>query len=204
MAATNISQQQLSFTRFSIVCHDIIKLPLIDILDHFIKPTELSTEIHACRDLLRGNLNKRLNRHQKKKCRLTSSTNPNYSTFDISLLYKLVRNLCSELKPENNWGKYPKKDDKGVVDDIERVKELRNDIAHIKSAELPDGKFQRRWNNTKQIIQRLENYTRSLGCNPDYVKKFEDLGRKTFTFDEYITQNQRLEGSHYNLQYRFY
>lgn len=95
-------------------------------------------------------------------------------------------------------GEISKKKDKGVVDDIERVKELRNEISHIKLAQMPDNEFQSRWNNTREVIQRLENYTKSFGCNPDYVNKFEDTGRRTLTFEEYTTQKERLRGNHYN------
>lgn len=203
MSAIKLSQKQLNFARFSIACLDIIKLPLIDILNLFIKPTDLSTTIkNKCPDLLNGNINTKLNPHQKKKCGLSSSKNPNYSKFDISLLYKLIRNLCPQLQPKNNWGITPTINDTGVGDDIERIRELRNKcVGHIESAKLKNSKFYRLWDHAKQIIERLEMYTKQHGCNPDYIQQFEKLERKDLTFDEYMTQMKRSEGRHCNLRY---
>lgn len=195
MAATDLSQKQLNFARFSIVCLDIIKLPLIDILDQSIKPKDLSKNIHACRDLLNGEF--KLKYHEKRLCCLYSSKDPIYNKFDISLLYKLMRNLCPQLQPTNNWGQKLSESDVNVGDDIERIRDLRNkNLGHRKSAKIKNSKFTRIWDLAKRIIQRLESYTKSLGCNPDYVKQFEDLERNTLTFDEYITQKNRLRGKH--------
>lgn len=195
MAATELSQKQLNYTRFSNVCYDIINLPLIDILDLSIKPTELSNKIHACQDLLKGNF--KLKDCEQKLCCLYSVKVPIYNKFDISLLYKLMRYLCPQLQPTENWGKTPSKSAVGVGDDIERIRILRNiNLGHRTSAKIKNSKFNRLWGHAKRIIQRLESYTKSLGCNPDYVKQFEDLERKTLTFEEYITQKNRLRGKH--------
>lgn len=202
MSARELTQNQLNFARFSIVCLDILKLPLIDILNLFIKPTKLHINIRNCHDLINGNANTKLNRHQQKKCCLHSSQNPNYSKFDISLLYKLMRNLCPQLQPKNNWGNTPTQNDTGVGDDIERIRELRNKgFGHIESAKLKNRKFNGLWDYAKKILERLEMYTKQHGCDPDYIQQFEDLGRKALTIDEYLTQKKRSEGRHCNLQY---
>lgn len=205
MPATELSPKQLNFARFSIVCLEIIKLPLIDILNIFIKPKDLSTAIKANRYLLSGNVYSNLNRHQQNKCLLCPNQLPNYSNFDISLLYKLIRYLCPQLKPNNNWGKTPTINDTDVGDDIERIRELRNkSFGHIESAKFKNNKFKRLWDHAKGILERLERYTKQNGCNSDYIQQFEDLGRKTLTFDEYTTQKKRSEGRHSSLQYLFY
>lgn len=199
MTARHLSQKQLNFARISIVCVDIIKLPLEDILNIFIKPTELVKNINACQSLLTGKF--KLNPDQKTKCCFNSTNLPDYSRFDVSLLYKLIRNLCPDpsLGPTSKWGITPTKNDVCVVDDIERIRELRNaSFAHTKSAEISDDDFKKFWHDAKCIISRCQQFTTSKGCNKDYNQMLIDLERRTLTFDEYISRRERSGGKHCN------
>lgn len=85
MTAPNLSQKQLNFARFSIVCVDIIKLPLKDILNVYIKPTELDKNIKSCPSLRTGE--SKLNPDQQRKCCFIPCSFPDYSKFDVPLLY---------------------------------------------------------------------------------------------------------------------
>lgn len=69
MTSRGLTQRQLNFARVSKVCIDIIKLPLEDILNIFIKPTELIKNIKACQSLLTGKF--RLNQDQTQSVALT-------------------------------------------------------------------------------------------------------------------------------------
>lgn len=198
MAAPNLSQKQLNFARLSIVFVDIIKLPLIDILKIFIKPAELEKSIKGCPSLLTGK--DKLNPDQQKKCCFYSFNVPDYSKFDVTLLYKLIRNLCPTLEPTNKWGARPTVNDVCVGDDIERIRELRNVcFAHTVSAEISDDDFKKLWNYAKCMIQRCQHFTTSKGCVTDYNQMIVDLERKTLTFDEYISCREHSGGKSCNL-----
>lgn len=197
MTSTTLSQTQLNFARFSIVSIDINKLPLKDILTIFIEPADLDKAIQNCDPLVKGKY--KLNPDQKNKCYYNSS--PDYSTFDITLLYKLIRNLCPSLEPTQKWGNEPDSKYVKVGDDIERIRCLRNSelVAHSASAEISDDTFKNRWSYVKCIIQRCQQYTSSKGCTTDYNKMLQDLERKTFTFDEYTFWKGRSGGKYYSL-----
>lgn len=199
MTSTTLSQKQLNFARFAIVCIDINKLPLKDILTIFIPPLDLNKKIKENRKpLLTGKY--QLSPDQRNKCYYNSP--PDYSTFDITLLYKLIRNLCPSLEPTNKWGNEPVSKDLDVGDDIERIRYLRNSIvAHSASAEISDDKFKDLWSDVKCIIQRCQQYTSSNGCTTDYNKMVQDLERKTFTFDEYTFWKGRFGGKYYSLHF---
>lgn len=200
MTARDLSQTQINFARISIICVDIIKLPLEDILNIFIKPTELKNKINACQSLLKGEF--KLNPDQTKKCCIRSSSLPNYSKFDVTLLYKLIRNLCPSLGPTNKWGIQPTKNEVCVGDDIERIRYLRNTFfAHTESAEISNDDFQKLWDNAKCVINRCQKYTTNNGCTSDYIKMLNDLERQTLTFEEYTSRKKRSGGKHCNLQY---
>lgn len=194
MTSTTLSQTQLNFARFSIVSIDINKLPLKDILTIFIKPADLDQAIQNCDPLVKGKY--KLNPDQKNKC----NSSPDYSTFDITLLYKLIRNLCPSLEPTNKWGNKPASNHLKVGDDIERIRDYRNSIvAHSASAEISDVEFQVLLSDVKCIIQRCQQYTSRNGCTTDYNIMLQDLERKTFTFDEYTFWKGRSGGKYYSL-----
>lgn len=198
MASPKLSQTQLNFARFSIVCVDIIKLPLKDILNIFVKPNKLDKYIKACQSLITGD--QKLSQDQKKKCCYNSYNVPDYSTFDVTLLYKLIRNLCPTLEPTNKWGKKPTITNITVGDDIERIRELRNTyFAHSKSAEISNDDFTQLWNDAKSMINRCQQFTTSKGCKTDYNQMIVALERKALTFAEYISYKQRFGGKHIDL-----
>lgn len=200
MALTTLSQKQLNFARFSIVCVDIIKLPLKDILNIFVKPQELGKNIKACTSLITGE--HRLYQDQMRKCCYNSYTVPDYSTFDVTLLYKLIRNLCPLLEPTNKWGNKPTVKDVRIGDDIERIRGLRNAyFAHTELAEISNDDFREIWNDAISIISRCQHFTTSKGCKTDYNQLILNLERKALTFAEYTSCKDRSGGKHINLQY---
>lgn len=200
MTSTTLSKKQLNFAHFSILCVDIITLPLKDILDIFVKPADLHKKIKSCPLLLTG-IHK-LNPDQKKKCCYNSLNTPDYSTFDITLLYKLIRYLCPSLEPPNKWGTKPTVIDVSIGDDIERLRELRNKrFAHAECGEISDEDFMELWSDSKRIIQRCQRFTTSRGCNTDYNQMIVDLQKRTLTFDEYVSGIECSGGKSCNLQY---
>lgn len=190
MTAPNLSQKQLNFARFSIVCVDIIKLPLKDILNVYIKPTELDKNIKSCPSLRTGE--SKLNPDQQRKCCFIPCSFPDYSRFDVPLLYKLIRNLCPTLEPTNKWGNKPTVNDVCVGDDIERIRVLRNAyFAHTESAEISDDEFKKLWHDVKCVVNRCQQFTTSKGCKTDYNQMLTDLERRTLTFKEYTSGKER-------------
>lgn len=186
MTSETLLPTQLNFARFSILCVDIITLPLKDILDKSVKPADLDKRIKACPPLLTGI--SKLNPDQKKKCCFNSSNTPDYSAFDITLLYKLIRYLCPSLEPSNTWGTKPTVNDVSIGDDIERIRELRNKrVAHAECGKISDDDFMDLWSDAKRIIKRCQDFTTSLGCNTDYNQMIVDLQKRTLTVDEYIS-----------------
>lgn len=106
MTSTNLSPKQLNFAHLVLACVDVIKQPLIDILDIYIKPSDLCKKVRQSNDLTSGQ--HKLKSEQLKKCGFTSPYLPDYSQFDVTLLYKLIRNLCPRaLTPTHEWGKEP-------------------------------------------------------------------------------------------------
>lgn len=193
MTSTNLSPKQLNFAHLVLACVDVIKQPLIDILDIYIKPSDLCKKVRQSNDLTSGPY--KLNSEQLKKCGFTSPYLPIYSQFDVTLLYKLIRNLCPRaLTPTNGWGKDPQAIDTQPGDDIERIRQFRNEnVAHVNSGELDDTKFEAIWSDLEDVVKRIQSFTTANGCSSDFLQQLSDLKGRTVEIDEYTSVIKSLE-----------
>lgn len=181
METKPLSKDEQRFTCVALVCVDFLQLPLIDILANEIKPPDLFNKISACSKISNG---KPFTLEQRKLCFLKPPDIPDYTKFDITLLYKLLRNLCSSLTPQQDWGKEPKAIDMMIVHDIERLRLFRNGFAHASSSEFTEDKFDQIWKNLKSVIQRIQNFTSSIGCKTNYIDRLKKIKNREFGYDD--------------------
>lgn len=156
MASNDLSKAEQNFIYFVKVCVDFIKLPLRDILTYFVKPADLNAKI-KCSTLMSGG--KKLCPDQLKLIFPSPPLLPDYSTFDVTLLYTLIRNLCPSLTPTRGWGNEPMDTDTEIGDDIERLRLFRNSFAHGTFTKIPDNEFSTLWRNVKNVSQRIHTFT---------------------------------------------
>lgn len=168
MACTLLTKEEQNFIRFVKACDDGMPLPLRDILDFQIKPTDLYTQIQSCATLTTKE--KRLDSHQM--CQIKQA---DYSNFDVTLLYKLIRNLCPGLKPTLGWGMMPSVNHIDIGDDIERIRVFRNELGHSKSSNIPDIEFKTRWTELHDVIKRLQKVMSKNGYKTDYKEKLRSI-----------------------------
>lgn len=191
MAKTNLSKLQENFTCLAIVCVDHIKLPLMDILENHIKPPDLYYEINSS-TLISAN---KLRPDQKKLCYITPPGVPDYSKFDVTLLYTLLRNLCPSLKPSGRWGEEPAASHTQLGDDIERLRLFRNEqFAHANSAEISDGEFNNLWKDLQTVINRIQN-NKKAGCKTDYLQTFKSIEKRLLNWDDLEKYKLLLEAT---------
>lgn len=181
METRPLSKDEQRFTCVALVCVDFLQLPLIDILANKIKPPDLFNKLSACSKLVNG---KQLTLEQRKLCFLKPPNIPDYTKFDITLLYKLLRNLCFSLTPQQDWGKEPKANDMAIVHDIERLRMFRNGFAHASSSEFTEDKFEKNWKDLKSVIQRIQNFTSSIGCKTNYIDRLKKIKTREFGYDD--------------------
>lgn len=176
MASKTLSKDQQNFIWISIACVDFLKLPLKDVLSNQIKPADLYHRING-----KGYLRK----EQLNICFIPPPGEPDYNNFDVTLLYTLIRNLCStSLSPTQGWGKVPDSSHTQIGDDIERLRLMRNKFAHANSAGIPDAEFQVLWNDLKSVIQRIQKFMNSMGSNVNYEQKLADIERNDFGYGD--------------------
>lgn len=103
----------------------------------------------------------------------------NYSDFDITLLYFLLRNVCSIPPHTKQWGNDPNPGDRSVSANIERIRIIRNEYyGHITHFLLSNADFEQKLKKIFQIIIELEIY---LGTDTRYQDALTEL--KTCSMD---------------------
>lgn len=124
-----------------------------------------------------------------------------YSDFDISLLYFLLRNVCSIPPHTNRWGNVPNQEDRSPSANIERIRIMRNEYyVNISNFSFSNSEFERKWTNILQIVQDLELYLGTsnvyqealveikLCCMDPYteeclISKLQDLPKQNYLFE---------------------
>lgn len=197
MACSYLSKEDHNFICFAKAGLDLIKLPLIDILFGLIKPVDLHNEISKS-SLLTGKT--KLNEIQSRKCFISPPRLPNYNDFDVTLLYTLIRNLCSSLKPTQGWGKEPKSTDTQIGDDIERLRLFRNNcVAHANSTRISDVEFGVLWKNLKSVLLRIQTYTKAWS-NINYEKELTEIESCRYGYEDREKYKNYLEATLYTLK----
>lgn len=188
MASYDLSKAEENFIRFVKACVDLIKLPLIDILTDQIKPEDLYNRINSCTKLCTGQY--KLLQLQISLCYLPPPAVPDYKSFDVTLLYKLIINLCPSLQPSQGWFKVPFPTDTSIGADIERLRLLKNSYSHDDSTEFPDIEFQKVWKDLKCVIQRCQ---KKNWRKYDYEDELEKIERIKFGYEDRDTNKLYLK-----------
>lgn len=189
MNSRQLSKEEQQFVLIQFICVDLLPKPLADILVSQINPKDLYDKIKLCKALSYG---KKLRIDQQKLC---FNKKPDYGNFDVSLLYTLIRNLCSScssLKPTQGWGNDPQEADVIIGDDIERVRIFRNKYqAHNVKVEFTDSVFEVIYSDIESVIKRMQNFTETIGFKTDYLQMLnrrKDLQFGYSDYERYFTQ----------------
>nr|XP_034320280.1 uncharacterized protein LOC105342216 isoform X1 [Crassostrea gigas]XP_034320282.1 uncharacterized protein LOC105342216 isoform X1 [Crassostrea gigas]XP_034320283.1 uncharacterized protein LOC105342216 isoform X1 [Crassostrea gigas] len=149
---------------------------LRDVLRKEISPSNLETKVRAYIAKTKKPL---INQHQE-----TLVYSKDYLKFDVTLLYFLLRNMCSIQPHSNKWGNNPKSGDRSVSGNIERIRLIRNEYGHNSERFISDTDFKIKYKYIKVIVKELENY---LGSSTKYQDEVKEL--KTCTMDP--TQSEK-------------
>ncbi|KAK3739745.1 hypothetical protein QZH41_003581 [Actinostola sp. cb2023] len=76
--------------------------------------------------------------------------------FDLTLLFKLLRNICNLTEPSTGWDKLPNDVDLSLEADLARIKHHRNaTIAHNDKMKLSENEFNDYWVQVKDALLRI-------------------------------------------------
>lgn len=125
------------------------------VFDRFYPAGELKAFLNSNRPTLLALMKRRtLSPVQWKKLFPPLST-PDSSTFDISLLVLLLRNICGLRCPPNGWNTMPSPDDITLEADIARIKHMRNLLLHMVPMDVSYRDFDTQWKKMIAVLERL-------------------------------------------------
>ena len=104
---------------------------------------------------------------------------PDSKTFDISLLHLLLREICHLTAPSTGWHNMPAEDDNSLGANITRIKCFRNELCHNVSTEIPNAKFENRWNEIALSLEAIKICVLQKG----HVEEMEALKKDPIDHD---------------------
>ena len=196
-----------NYARISRAIVDLMQLILRELLVLYIPPPTIETAALP----FKGTKLKNLRVHQWLLIHEASTSSDRYMKFDITLLYTLLRNLCTGItKPTNGWGKdtMPQNHEMTIGDDIERIRLVKNNLqSHIATTDIDDSDFEDLWKVLRDLCSRFDQqysktYTDELdklkACCMDtslqqqYIDNLQALKDKDFSY------SQQIEGDDFN------
>ena len=166
------TKENENYARLSRAIVDLMTFILREILTLYILPADIERKALS---------SSKLNNLRTDQWNLIHQANTNgYASFDITLLYTLLRNLCTSVpKPSTKWGRndLPKSQEVTLGDDIERIRIVKNGLqSHIPSTKLNDAEFEDYWKILRDMCVRLD-----LQFNKKYTDDLDKL--KTICMD---------------------
>ena len=169
------------------VCADLFR----DVLDFYIEPAELRTEIRDNFDYLSS-----MTGYKNKGFSISLRLPPgalSSKVLDLSLLYIVIRSICCIPQPKNGWGSSPEADDRSLAANIERIRIYGIKVLNY-SGEINDTKFQDIWRNLRTNVDEIQKL---IFHSDTYAKAFDELLSHKHISTRYIDGFQRLKGENF-------
>ena len=138
-----------------------------NVFDHYHPPTTLASDLNANYSTLNNLLRRRvLNGHQWEKLFPPGGV-PDSKTFDITLLFLLLTNICGLSPPLKGWHTKPPSADNSLEANLARVKFFRNVLyGHVTSTGVDATSFSSFW-------QEISTALRSLGLDQAEIDRLK-------------------------------
>ncbi|CAG2238409.1 unnamed protein product [Mytilus edulis] len=127
----------------------------------------IDTFLNIFRDIIRSNISanklyqmclSHLNSFSSDQQAVLNGANSSnsYDSMDITLIYKLLRQLSLISPPTNGWGNKPEKADIKLADDVERIRHYRNHLAHRCNTNIGTDEFDDYFDKFRDIGCRMD------------------------------------------------
>ena len=117
------------------------------VFDGFHPPANLASDLNACYSILNNLLRRKiLNHHQWDQLFPPGGATPDSNTFDITLLFLLLTNICGLSPPSSGWHHKPPPSDTSREANLARVKYFRNVLyGHVSATGVDTLTFNALW-----------------------------------------------------------
>ena len=129
---------------------------LIKVFDGIHPPTKLAANLHSHNStlddlLVRGILSK----EQWELLFPPDGSKPDSKTFDITLLFLLLTEICGLSPPRTGWNNKPHTKNKTLVANLVRIKLFRNKLIHTPETRIDTQLFDELWKEISGVLVAL-------------------------------------------------
>ena len=156
---------------------------LRNVFNHHHPPANLAADLNANYSALNNLLRRRvLNGHQWDKLFPSRGAMPDSNTFDITLLFLLLTNICGLAPPPTGWHTKPPPSDNSHEANLARVKYFRNVLyGHVTSTGVDTHSFSVLWREISAVLLALglqqsevDRLKAERGGEEDYLDALRD------------------------------
>ena len=156
---------------------------LRSVFDSYHPPANLAADLNASYSILNKLLRRRiLNGHQWDKLFPPSGAAPDSNTFDITLLFLLVTNICRLSPPLSGWHSKPPAGDTSHEANLARIKFFRNQLyGHVAATGVDTPTFNALWQEISAVLVALglgqaeiDRLKAERGGEEDYLDALRD------------------------------
>ncbi|XP_060607565.1 uncharacterized protein LOC132759753 isoform X2 [Ruditapes philippinarum] len=153
-----MSEERTYYIRTSLMYTDLTREVLFKVFKYLIKSEDITgflsslEQQNILKELFKKNV---INRYDYD---LVSGQVLNLERLDISLLIRLILNLCKDNipKPQRGWKTKPQPKDESLCADLLRLRDVRNKIiGHRADAKLSEAEYEKTWVKIKAILLRV-------------------------------------------------
>ena len=192
---TTVSKEKVNYVRSCCINIDVFPDILRHILQRDIPPTQIYNLAQAKSAADRAaRVRNPFTLGKEQWTLLQNAGTSGYVDFDLTFLYKLIRNLTlpSCVPPSLGWGNEPSLPTQVTIgDDVERMRSLRNKVyGHATSTAIPDNVFQGYWTTAIYICSRMDTHnggTKYTDMLTD-IEKIEFVQQKVCDYIETVTK----------------
>ena len=168
---------------------------LRNVFDRYHPPANLAASLNANYVTLNNLFKKKvLHKPQWDLLFPPGGATPDSKTFDITLLFLLLTNICGLSPPLSGWHKPPPSSDTSLEANLTRIKQYRNELyGHVTSTGIPTAVFDAQWQKVSAVLVALGlnpvevDRLKSAPCGEDYISAVMDWVKS----DEEITSQLR-------------
>ncbi|XP_068702271.1 uncharacterized protein [Montipora foliosa] len=130
---------------------------LRSVFDTHHPPAKLAADLNTCYSILNNLLRRRiLNGHQWDKLFPGGGVAPDSNTFDITLLFLLLTNICGLTPPHTGWHHKPPPSDTSHEANLARIKFFRNQLyGHVTTIGVDAPTFNALWKEIRAVLVSL-------------------------------------------------
>ena len=177
------SEEKTNASKLSRLLIDGGTTVLRNVFNHHHPPANLAADLNANYSALNNLLRRRvLNGHQWDKLFPPRGAMPDSNTFDITLLFLLLTNICGLAPPPTGWHTKPPASDNSHEANLARVKYFRNVLyGHVTSTGVDTHSFSVLWQEISAVLVALglqqsevDRLKAERGGEEDYLDALRD------------------------------